>query len=235
MARRTAIRDSRQANCNIGERRREVCGYGAVSGRYTGPLPGDTVKKRLVLSTALLTLMPALHALGAADDDPLSTYLRRSYAAVSKDVTAAVEMMAEADLGFRPAGVVEEVRTFGQIALHLAQANDWVCSVGDGKPPAGGFGSAVASDKVRLLAALKNTDARCTAYLATLRDAALAEVLTTGPADRRLQTVRGSSVVFAIAHANEHYGNLVTYLRARGLVPPPAASQASFLSPVGRD
>jgi len=43
-----------------------------------------------------------------------------------------------------------------------------------------------------------------------------------------LQAVRANSIIFAIAHANEHYGNLVTYLRAKGLVPPATAAQQAF-------
>ena len=34
------------------------------------------------------------------------------------------------------------------------------------------------------------------------------------------QQPRGQMLVQNISHSNEHYGNLVTYMRLKGLVPP---------------
>jgi uncharacterized damage-inducible protein DinB len=193
----------------------------------------EETMRHCLLSLALLMLGLPAHAQQPEADDALSSYLRRSYAAVSRDVAAAVAMMPEEHLGFRPVNVVEKVRTFGEIAAHLLTVNYWICAVSDGKPERSSpFGASIATDKARLVAAIEETDQRCTAYLASLTDKSLVDVITTGPAENRLQTVRGNSLVFAIAHANEHYGNLVTYLRAKGLVPPATPSQASFLSPV---
>jgi uncharacterized damage-inducible protein DinB len=79
---------------------------------------------------------------------------------------------------------------------------------------------------------MAETNSRCSAYLATLTDAGLPQEITTGSGDRALKSTRGAAAMFAIVHANEHYGNLVTYLRAKGLVPPTTAAQAGFLSPV---
>ena len=184
-----------------------------------------------LMFAALLTLPPSAYAQQPPSDDVLSGYLRRSYAAVSKDLLAAVEMLPEQDLGFRPAGAVEKVRTFGEIAAHVVVVNSWVCSTGDGKPPSTTkFDPALAKEKARLIAFINETDARCTTYLASVNDAALTQVVTSGPTDKQLQAVRGHAIVFAIAHANEHYGNLVTYLRAKGLVPPATPSQALFFS-----
>jgi len=185
---------------------------------------------RIVAFTTLATLAAAAHAQQPAND-ALSTYLRRSYAALSKDLRAAVELMPEQDFAFRPAGAVKEVRTFGEIVVHVAAANAFSCEMGDGKPASKlRVDSTLTVDKARLLALLNETDSRCTAYLATLTDTALSQVITTGSAPRVLQAVRGNSIIFAIVHANEHYGNLVTYLRTKGLVPPAAAAQAGFLS-----
>ena len=187
----------------------------------------------ILTCAVLLTLAAPARAQQPAPDDVLSAYLRRSYAAVSKDLMAAVETMPEKDFGFRPAGAIEKVRTFGEIALHLVAANSWVCFMGEPKStPAPAFDPALATDKARLVAVMKEVDARCTASLETLKDAELTRVITSGTAERPLQAVRGHAVIFAIAHSNEHYGNLVSYLRAKGLVPPAAASQAMFLSPV---
>jgi uncharacterized damage-inducible protein DinB len=190
------------------------------------------MRHSILAFTALLTFVPAARAQQPADN-ALSTYLRQSYAAVAKDLTAAVELMPAQDLQFRPAGVATEVRTFAAIVYHIMAVNSWVCSLGEGKPdPISALGPEPVVDKVRLLGLLSETDTRCTAYLARLVDSALTETLTFGSATDPLQAARGNAVIFAIAHSNEHYGNLVTYLRAKGLVPPAVASQARFFSPV---
>jgi uncharacterized damage-inducible protein DinB len=190
------------------------------------------MKRRILTCVALLSIASSGLAQQPANDAPLSSYLRRSYAALSRDLAAAVETMPERAYGFRPAGAVKEVRTFGEIVVHILAVNDFVCSMGDGKPASKAPGdSGLTSNKTRLASLLNETNARCTEYLATLTDADLTQTITTGSGSRLLQAVRGNSIIFAIAHSNEHYGNLVTYLRASGLVPPAAASQASFLSP----
>lgn len=47
-------------------------------------------------------------------------------------------------------------------------------------------------------------------------DASLAEVIQVGQA----RQARGENLVQNISHINEHYGNLVTYMRLKGMVPP---------------
>ncbi len=37
------------------------------------------------------------------------------------------------------------------------------------------------------------------------------------------KTVRGAVLMFNVTHNNEHYGNVVVYMRLRGRVPPPTA------------
>jgi uncharacterized damage-inducible protein DinB len=41
-----------------------------------------------------------------------------------------------------------------------------------------------------------------------------------GPNNTTRQIARAQMLIANFAHNNEHYGNLVTYLRAKGLVPP---------------
>jgi uncharacterized damage-inducible protein DinB len=228
----------RNARVDLRHGRAKVGGLASLIVASAGDIPPRTatlmrnrMNNRTLSFAALLTLASSARAQQPAHD-PLATYLRRSYAALSKDLSAVVEMMPEQDFGFRPAGAVTSVRTFGEIVAHIAVVSAFSCEMGDGKPASKkpSLDSAFARDKARLIALVNETDARCTEYLATLTDTALSQVISTGSAPRVLQAVRGNSIVFAIVHANEHYGNLVTYLRARGLVPPPAAAQAGFLS-----
>jgi uncharacterized damage-inducible protein DinB len=190
------------------------------------------MRHSILTLAALLTVASSAHA-QRPDTDPITKYLQRSYTAVAKDLAAVIEMMPEEDFGFRPAGVAKEVRTFGAIVYHIVSVNSWVCSMGEGKPdPISALGPTAIVEKARLVGLLNDTNTRCSAYMATLTDRMLADVVTTTSAAQQLQAVRGNAIMFAIAHSNEHYGNLVTYLRVKGLVPPAAASQANFLSPV---
>src|SRR4051812_28747795 len=107
--------------------------------------------------------------------------------------------------------------------------------MGDGKPDVTAKPDfKMPADKPGVIALVDEVNTRCTAYLATLTDSALTQRVTLTSGTRTMQSNRGNAVVFAIAHSNEHYGNLVTYLRANGLVPPATAAQVapfSFVAP----
>jgi uncharacterized damage-inducible protein DinB len=45
------------------------------------------------------------------------------------------------------------------------------------------------------------------------------------------KTVRGAVLMFNVTHNNEHYGNLVVYMRLRGRVPPSTARAQSRKQP----
>lgn len=61
----------------------------------------------LLLAATVWCAGPPLRARQApSTTDPISTYLRRAFHAVAKDIVAAAELMPEADYNFRPAGVV---------------------------------------------------------------------------------------------------------------------------------
>jgi hypothetical protein len=51
------------------------------------------------------------------------------------------------------------------------------------------------------------------------------EILTVRGGANQWQTARASSLTRVIVHGNEHYGNLVTYMRVHGIVPPSSARQ----------
>lgn len=179
----------------------------------------------------LLCVTTVGRAQQAANSNAISSYLLQSYTTLAKGLTAVVTTMPGDDFAYRPPGVAAEVRTFGQIVAHVAYVTAYSCEMGDGKAvPVRQEDTTIVHDKARLLALLSETDARCIAYLSSLSDSALADILTRPAGERELQAVRANSIIFAIAHANEHYGNLVTYLRTRGLVPPRAAAQKVFLS-----
>ena len=73
-----------------------------------------------------------------------------------------------------------------------------------------------AGRRAELVAALKEAFAYCDATYASLTDASSAAMVPFFGQER----TKLSMLAFNTSHSFEHYGNLVTYLRMNGLVPP---------------
>ena len=111
----------------------------------------------------------------------------------------------------------KEVRTIGQLLGHIADSQHMFCSVAEGKAaPPENAGSEKITDKAALIAALKASFDHCDAVMAKLTDADLAKPVTLFGQKMNVAAV----VTLNAAHDMEHYGNLVTYMRMNGMVPP---------------
>jgi uncharacterized damage-inducible protein DinB len=91
-----------------------------------------------------------------------------------------------------------------------------MCSTAAGaKPPRTGIEKAVKA-KPELIAALKEGVSYCNTVFDDMNDQKGAEAVpfVFGP------TPRLSVLYFAVTHTYEHYGNLVTYMRLKNIVPP---------------
>jgi uncharacterized damage-inducible protein DinB len=151
---------------------------------------------------------------------PLSTWLKNYYTGNRNNLAKSAEKMSEADYSMRP-GVQQEVRTFGQIIGHVANANYVYCSraKGEANPNKADFEKLTA--KAELVKALNDALAYCDAVYDSLMDASAMETVTnTGANGRQSQAIRATFLIANVAHNNEHYGNLVTYFRIKGIVPP---------------
>jgi len=132
---------------------------------------------------------------------------------VKNNILRSAEKMPEENYAFRP---TPEVRSFGQLLGHIADAQYMFCSAVLGKPtPAPGVEKTKTS-KADLIAALKEAFAYCDSAYAGMTDAKLAETVKFFGREQARATV----LSFNTAHNNEHYGNIVTYLRMKGIVPP---------------
>ena len=132
---------------------------------------------------------------------------------VTSNIQRAAEQMTEADYAFRP---VATVRTFGQLVGHVAGAQKLFCAAALGE--AGGNEDDIeksATTKAALVAALKTTTAYCERAYAQTDAAAAASATVFGDKTTRLGVLASNA-----AHNAEHYGNIVTYMRIKGLVPP---------------
>jgi uncharacterized damage-inducible protein DinB len=163
----------------------------------------------IVLSSAFCIVLgaSALHA-----QNPLSTDTKFWYTVIKTDAIQAAEKMPEANYPFKPA---PEVRTFGQIVGHIADDQYFFCSAVKGEKKETDIEKTVKS-KADLVAKLKESFAYCDAVYDGFTDAQAAEKIKTFTGER----TKLSWLSFNYAHTYEHYGNIVTYMRIKGLVPP---------------
>ena len=185
--------------------------------------------KRLLLS--LLVLLPvSAFAQGATPSstatvaapvaDPGVNSAKAVWSLMTDYVTKAAEQMPEADYAFRP---TTTVRTFGELIGHIAGAQNMFCSAALGEAArAEDAVERAAKTKAALVAALKSSTEYCgRAYAQS--DAASAGMTKLFGGDRS----RMFALMLNAAHNGEHYGNIVTYLRVKGMVPPSSQPAAT--------
>jgi uncharacterized damage-inducible protein DinB len=146
--------------------------------------------------------------------NPISASLKFNYERVKKFISAAADEMPPADYAYKP---TPEVRSFGQLIGHLADAQYMFCSAAkkDTAVKKASIEKTV-TDKTALKKSLADAFAYCDAVYAASTDAALKE-----PVQLFGQNMpKFSALDINVAHDNEHYGNIVTYLRLKKLVPP---------------
>jgi len=168
--------------------------------------------KKLILGLLAATVIPA--AAAAQGTDPVSASIRAQYGPVKANIIASAEQMPAEDYDFQP---TPEVRTFGQLIGHLAFAQFSICSglVGEASPRPGNL-EAQLTTKAELVEAITEAFKFCDSAYADATDATLGdEVAFFGST-----SVRHYPLTYALVHANEHYGNIVTYMRLKGMVPP---------------
>lgn len=128
-------------------------------------------------------------------------------------IIRAAEAMPEEHYAFKP---TPDVRSFGEIVAHVANTQYNFCGpVRKVQNPNKGNLEKTATTKPQIVAAIKEAFAFCDpAY--EIGDAGLTEMVKWGARD----IAASYSLTFNVAHNNEHYGNLVTYMRLKGLTPP---------------
>jgi len=77
--------------------------------------------------------------------------------------------------------------------------------------------------KADLVAALKDAFAYCDQVYDSMTDASAAQIIKVLGRD----APRVTALTFNAAHLDEHYGNIVTYMRLKGLVPPSSETATS--------
>jgi len=153
----------------------------------------------------------------AARGDSIARSIQRSWTEAKRNVAESAQFMPEANYTYKP---VDTVRSFGQILAHLAGANYVFCSAARGEktPHAEDEYEKSATTRTAINTALTQSLVYCDAVFTGVTDAKLAETVTAPFTNS--QESRAQVLLSQIGHVNEHYGNLVTYFRMKGLVPP---------------
>ena len=150
------------------------------------------------------------HEMGGHDDGVAS--IRPLYEQFKGWLIASAEQMPEEKYAYQPTA---EVRTFGQLIGHVANANYMFCSAASGEDSPASTNLEEVTSKADLVQGIKDAFAYCDqAY--HMEDAkAMEQIKFFGQDGSRLWVLN-----FNVTHNAEHYGNLVTYIRLNGMVPP---------------
>ena len=162
------------------------------------------------------TLVGAQTPRPAGPPQPISDAVRASWESSKKNIRDSADVVPEALFSFKP---VDTVRTFGQIIGHVAGANYEFCAAAKGeKSPKAEDAFEGLATKAAILQAWSDSVTYCDAAYKALTDKSAGEPINMpfgGGKGVRLATLLGN-----VEHLGEHYGNLVTYMRIKGIVPP---------------
>jgi uncharacterized damage-inducible protein DinB len=145
--------------------------------------------------------------------NPLVASSRVFYNNAKNDILRSADKVPEDKFAFKPA---DSVRTLGQLFAHVADGQYEFCGAAASKRDDKKI-EETARTKADITAALKTAFAYCDAIYDGMTDVQASEMIG---AFGGTKLTRLSMLDFNVAHTMEHYGNLVTYMRIQGIVPP---------------
>lgn len=168
-------------------------------------------------TTALTILMLAggcaLHAQAPASGGgmPILGEAKQWYGQIKNNLVRMTEKMPAESYDYKP---VAEIRAFGDLMAHVADAQLRTCSAVNGKLK----NPAAKKTKDEIVAAMKESFAECDKAFDETTDANASQMVA-GMGGRQTSRL-GMLTRFVIIHGNEEYGYGAIYLRMKGIVPP---------------
>ncbi len=171
-------------------------------------------KLPLVATVAVILAASLAAPLSLSAQNPLVQSLKGVFDVTKTNIMATAEILDDEMYAFRPTA---EVRTAGQILAHIADGQFSFCgaAAGDANAAPENF-EQTRTRKAQIIDALEQGFAYCESVFARTTDAGAVATASFSPT---VNTV-GGILAFNSAHNYEHYGNLVTYMRINGIVPP---------------
>lgn len=169
---------------------------------------------RLIVITSVVGSSPLAAQSSSTTSGPASVEALRSlWVQITDYILRSAEQMPEENYSYRP---TEEVRSFGEMIAHVAGAQYTICAAALADPPREEDEiERTRTTKAELIEALRASTEYCErAYGQS--DSELEGTTTLFDRDR----TRRYAITLNTTHNAQHYGNLVTYLRINGMVPP---------------
>ena len=171
-------------------------------------VPVGVISVSVLASVANAQISPNLpNPTGAPN--PLTTTLSIFRSNMQDKIMKAADAMPESKYNYRP---TKDVRSFGEIVIHVADISYYLCSNAKGEAPAT---PAAKGSKTEIVAYLKGAFHYCDGAYSGFTDAHLNDLADFWG----FKTNKMFILTQAGNHDALHYGNLVTYLRINGLEP----------------
>jgi uncharacterized damage-inducible protein DinB len=174
----------------------------------------------LAPTAAALAQDPPPTAAAASQVDPFTAHSKVVWEGTKTILLRSAEKMPEENYSFRP---TDAVRSFGQVLGHVADSQYAFCSRALGEKNPAPKIEQTKTSKADLITALKGAFAYCDRAYVGMTDASGAQMVKLFGSD----TPKLGVLTVTSLHAVEHYGNLVTYMRMKNIVPP--TSEPGFL------
>lgn len=168
---------------------------------------------RVLVRAGLICLASFAAVAATAQENPLSAFNKGAYGRTKNLLLRSAEKMPEENYSFKP---TDSVRSFGQLVGHVADAQYLFCSpvLGEKNPDLKVEQSK--TSKADLIEALKTAFAYCDKAYDGMTDATAPQMVKLFGNDAPKLGVLGVNNM----HNFEHYGNMVTYMRIKNIVPP---------------
>ncbi|HEX6314230.1 MAG TPA: DinB family protein [Gemmatimonadaceae bacterium] len=179
-----------------------------------------------VLTLAVPAASPAMAQ--PADTNPFTKGAQAQFEQIHSFVMRSAEKIGDDLYSFKP---TPEVRSIAGVLGHIADSNRLLCGIASGekvdfekimKDPTSVQVHEKKTSKADIISALKESQAFCASVFAKMTDASGQEAIPWfGRTTPRLMVM-----TMTTSHVWEHYGNLVTYMRLKGIVPPSSERSA---------
>ena len=176
--------------------------------RLNGTLAGG-----LALALGLATASSTTVQAQATGTDATIASVKALYETLKGNIIKAAAMVPEDKYKFQP---TKDVRTLGQLFGHIANANGMICNTASGMKAAAAADAEKMATKAEIQKALAASFAACDHAFQMISAANAHEAVTLFGQNH----TRVGAMAFNNAHDYEHYGNIVTYMRINGMVPP---------------
>ncbi len=183
------------------------------------------MKQLLVFFACVLVLAVAVVAKPQAPAQQqapaLVTEVQNTFNAIKGNITKSAEQFPEDKYTWQP---TPQVRSWARLIAHISDDNNGACSalIGEQRPARLDTedtpnSAANKMTKADLQKALGDSFARCDKAFTAVTDANMME--------RNGNRSKIGTLIYDTSHINEHYGNLVTYMRLNNMVPPSSAGR----------